>query len=128
MNNLVYAIEAIDGLLVVLATGVFNAHEFFALWDALAMKSAETGIARAVVDIRGVLPPRSEFDRFSVGAYAAQLFGHRAKIALLSPAEHENGLIENAAVNRGGILRVFGNSEEAHAWLAEEDGPEFPSP
>ena len=123
MDNLTYAIQAVDACLIVLARGVFSREGFIALWDAVAIKCAETGLVRAFIDIRDVFPPRSDFDRFDVGTYAAQLFGHRVRVAMLSNRPHDDVLIENAAVNRGGIMRVFENTEEAHAWLAEQDRP-----
>lgn len=102
------------------AQGPFDVAGFRQLIDAAGQDCAAGGFSRLLLDITGVAPPKSEIDRYTVGAYAAERLGHRVRVAVLWQDEHINRFGENTAVNRGAVHRVFSDRAEALAWLRDD--------
>ncbi|HUI88394.1 MAG TPA: hypothetical protein VLX61_06680 [Anaerolineales bacterium] len=75
------------------------------------------GLTKMLADVRRLDYPISAADRFEIGVEIANTFGAKIQFAILAPAAMINGLVENAAVNRGGNVRAFSNMEEAKEWL-----------
>lgn len=100
--------------------GPFDVAGFRRLIDRVDQDCAAGGFSRLLLDITGVAPPKSEIDRYLVGAYAAERLAHRVRVAVLWQDEHINRFGENTAVNRGAVHRVFSDRAEALAWLRSE--------
>jgi|SRR5688572_4969848 hypothetical protein len=76
--------------------------------------SKETGIHRALVDVRNQTASGPPLDLFE--------FGHNlptgAAFAVLSgPHRGDHEFVETVALNRGKNVRLFGSEEEAIEWL-----------
>lgn len=112
-----YELTRAADMLTATARGPFDLIGFRRLVDAVSEACPGPGTTVVLLDITGIERPRSDFDRFLVGSYAAEKIGHRARIAILWHAAYINWLGENAAVNRGGVHRVFDDRDEAIAWL-----------
>lgn len=121
MSELSYVVQAAGDRLHVNVRGDFNPDALFRMVDEIESRCSEAGLSRAFVDFREVGPPKSEFHRFAVGSYVAQRMQYRVRVAILWRKEYVTGLLENSALNRGGLLRVFETEAEADAWLAGHD-------
>ncbi len=78
------------------------------------------GLTRILIDAHRVEPPRSGLHRFQMGELIAELFGARYRLAVLSPARVINKFAENTAVNRGAIILVTDDENEALGWLLRD--------
>lgn len=58
-------------------------------------------------------------DRFELGEYAAKIWGHQLKVAIVNKPSNITGFFENVAVNRGADIRVLPTLAQAEAWLKE---------
>ena len=112
-----YELARTADMLTATAKGPFDVAGFRMMLDAISEECRGPGTTPVLLDISAVERPRSDFDRFLAGSYAAEKIGHRGRIAVLWRSENINWLGENAAVNRGGIARVFADRDEAVAWL-----------
>ncbi len=112
-----YELARSADMLTVTAKGPFDVAGFRMMLDAISEECRAPGTTPVLLDISAVERPRSDFDRFLAGSYAAEKIGHRGRIAVLWRSENINWLGENAAVNRGGIARVFADRDAALAWL-----------
>ena len=90
------------------------------LIDIVASESKKRGCGLFLVDMLKTGPPATEMDRFYLGKYAASKFRQGPKVAFVYPQELINKFFENTAVNRGAIMLVVGNREEALTWLLED--------
>jgi hypothetical protein len=78
--------------------------------------SEENNRTRILVDAWD-LPDISDMEKFYIGEQGAKMFGHKIKIAMLRKPKHINKFTENVAVNRGGLLYIVSNEQEAIDWL-----------
>ena len=78
--------------------------------------SEENNRTRILVDVWD-FPDIPDMEKFYIGELGAKMFGSRIKFAMLRKPEHINKFTENVAVNRGGILYIVSDEQEAIRWL-----------
>lgn len=78
--------------------------------------SEENNRTRILVDAWD-FPDIPDMEKFYLGELGAKMFGGGIKFAMLRKPEHINKFTENVAVNRGGILYIVSNEQEAIRWL-----------
>ena len=84
---------------------------------------SESGCSRFLFDMREATIIGSTLDIFCTGTNPVeQKFEHDFRIALVySGNMHDHNFMENVVVNRGYVLRVFPDIEEATSWLSGDD-------
>jgi hypothetical protein len=97
----------------------FAQHATVADWEqaqaAFVRLSNETGIRRALVDIRGQEGSGPALDLFQFGS---NIPAGMAFAVLSGPARYDHAFVETVAINRGKNVRLFfGPEEEAIEWL-----------
>ncbi len=88
--------------------------------DAIAAAATQDKCPRLLLDARGQNPVPTTMDRFGVAKHIACLSWSRAlKIAIVEPKEQQDSgrFTETVARNRGALLRVFTDYDEAVDWL-----------
>ncbi len=111
-------IEDMGDFLLVKVTGTYSGVPF-----------ADTAIAaitdqcralqrwRVLIDLRDMHGSVPNIDRFLLGKHAANAWGRRIKVAVITHPERMTRFFENVAVNQGGNVRTFTDRNEAQAWL-----------
>lgn len=110
-----------DGYLEVVCSGTWELSELKALVRQIKIVCTDAELGACLVDMLGVEPPQSSFERFQAGTFVADTLGSSVRLAVCFPPEHITKFAENAAVNRGAVMGVFGEKEEALAWLSALD-------
>ena len=86
--------------------------------DAIRDEAIQRSQTRILLDVCGLVPPRSRMMLFFAGEYIAKVLGHPFKLAALATRElYEDGFAETVAVNRGASILTFFEKEEALEWL-----------
>jgi hypothetical protein len=87
--------------------------------EALARLAQETGIRRALIDVRR--QASSVRQTPSLYTFAAELPADMAFAVLTTPSRDDHAFVETVAQNRGKKVRLFfGPEEEAIEWLARQ--------
>ena len=107
--------------------GHFSVHDAWAAVDAGAVLCVEHDVWNALSDMSGVThtPPPSEVVRFA-DELSRRGLPRRYRQAVVRPTDAIAAtwidLYATAAVNRGLVVRVFRDRDEAIAWLEGEPG------
>ena len=104
--------------LYVKVSGAFEVHEArHALGDVLRECQAR-GLARILIDARGLTTPVSVADRYDLATRLADYGTGRLRTAIVvSPDNLFTKTLEDTATNRGAALRTTDSLEEAVAFL-----------
>ena len=76
--------------------------------------SEETGMRRALVDVRGQMTAGPQLDLFEFGS---NIPSDMAFAVLSDPHHGDHEFVETVALNRGKYVRLFGSEEQAIEWL-----------
>jgi len=110
--------------LIIYARGEWLINDVRREMKAAREEADRRGQKRLLLDMRELLPPRTEMIRFESAELLAKLFGPPFKVAALGRAENITGFGETVAVNRGAHFAVFSDEEAAHDWLIQKSGRE----
>ena len=106
-----------DGYCFVRISGEWNTDKLKEFIDGSIRHAEEYGWNSILIDGYELETPKTDFQRFLIGKYAAEAYGSRFRVALYFQPERITKFAENAAVNRGADFRVWGSKEEALQWL-----------
>lgn len=112
-----------DGLLVVRLGGEFPMEMLSKeenLFEPLIAACAAHECKRALVDARGLAIKLDTLGLLRAAEDAAKLPGLNIRVALVARTEMVDPFFETAAFNRGGLVRVFLDPDEAKSWLSEQ--------
>ncbi|HSI54764.1 MAG: STAS/SEC14 domain-containing protein [Ramlibacter sp.] len=87
------------------------------VFDALSDESMRMNSRRLLVDLRRVDEKFDMADHLIVSAAAATNLAHLEKVATLVAMGRKKGTTEEAARQRGVVLRTFTSETEAVSWL-----------
>lgn len=113
--------EKREKYLLLTIKGQFDLIEFLALPQKVFTECEKENIFRVIVNglfVEGT--NLATMDRFSLGEKIADVFGNRAKIAIIWPERHNNKFAETVAVNRGANLQVFAAFDAAENWIVSD--------
>ena len=90
--------------------------------DEMINAAKENNRAKILLDLRKLSGQMSMADRFQVVDYGTKSLGTIAKIAFVAREEvvMPGKLIETVAFNRGMVLKIFFNPDDAKQWLLEK--------
>jgi hypothetical protein len=111
-----YSFDARSDCLLVKVGGTFEVNAAKALVDAIAVQCRQSDHRCVLVDAMEVDGEPSAIDRYAVGVRVAEML-RMVKTAVVYPEQRINKLAENVAVNRGALLLVTGDRDEALRWL-----------
>ncbi len=114
----VLEIEKKDNILFIKATGTYNRVEFRSFPELMldiCNKECITKIIFDAIELKGT--DISQIDRFIMGKEIARYLGFKIKLAVVWPEKDINKFTETVVINRGGLIRVFGDIENAENWL-----------
>jgi hypothetical protein len=94
------------------------------LVDLVNQSCRQLHYERVLLDTTAVPGEPEYFDRYQIGVYIAQVMPGRPRVAVLARPEGINKFGEDTAVNRGAVLLVTGDRNEAITWLLEGAPPE----
>ena len=81
--------------------------------------AAETGVYDYLFDLRESEEGFSTMDKYNLGIYIAQHFGHDFRLSVLIRKEHITGFLENVALNRGAAnFMIADDPEKSGKWPA----------
>ena len=86
----------------------------------LAERCQEEHLEKVLIDASRLEGPISIWDRYQIGREYIKVIGPKINIALVTPRELINSVLENVIVNRTGTLKVFHQMAPALAWLEAE--------
>jgi hypothetical protein len=92
--------------------------------DLVNQRCRQLHYERVLLDMTAVPGEPAYFDRFEIGVYIAQVMPGRPHVAVLARPDGINKFGEDTAVNRGAVLLVTGDRNEAITWLLEGAPPE----
>lgn len=108
------------GYLLIKVTGDYSLTSYMGLIDRVAVASEEAGQTNVLVDITDVAGNPPGVDRLDLGKYAAKVWEHRIRVAVVARAEVIDKFFENVAVNRAVRVVVVPDVRMAQAWLLRE--------
>ena len=88
--------------------------------DLIVRACQERGYNRVLVDTRAIPGMLAEFDRYRIGVHIARKMPGRPRVAVLDLKERINKFGENVAYNRGAVILVTHDREEAESWVIEK--------
>jgi hypothetical protein len=101
--------------------GDYTLDGFKRVIDEIRVETERRGCERVLVDTTAmVLQDLPFLDRYEMGRYAAEIWGHRIKGAVIVRADLLTGFVETVAVNRGARVGVFVDEGQALAWLLSD--------
>ena len=113
------AIEVIDQILRVSASGIFNLNNAKLFFQEILKRAHEEELNRILIDTRGITSDVTTVERFEIAVHMAEQQAFPMKIAFVA-TEKMVGLepfMETAAVNRGVNTKVHTDIQEALDWL-----------
>ena len=108
--------KVFDDYLKIHLSGEYLHSEINEILMTIKKLSEENNRSRIFVDAWD-FPDIPDMKKFYIGELGAKMFGSTIKIAMLRKSEHINKFTENVAVNRGGILYIVSDEQEAIRWL-----------
>jgi hypothetical protein len=131
MTSFTFTCKQKTRYLIVEATGPWNPTVRYwspdrvkELIDLVNQRCRQLHYERVLLDMTAV-PGEPEYShRFEIGVYIAQVMPGRPRVAVLARPEGINKFGEDTAVNRGAVLLVTGDRNEAITWLLEGAPPE----
>lgn len=115
-----YQIQVQGSLLVVVAKGADESFEQATTYSAAVIEAAISSQCKKILcDERQLDYQLSTFEIFNLAEYASQYAKHVVKIAIVCNSKHLNDgkFYETVSRNRGMIIRVTSDFEEAKRWL-----------
>lgn len=115
-----YNIQVQGLVLIVIAKGTDETFEQAATYSAAVIEAAISSRCKKILcDERQLDYHLSTFETFNLAEYAAQYAKHVVKIAIVCNSKHLNDgkFYETVSRNRGMIIRVTSDFEEAKLWL-----------
>jgi hypothetical protein len=112
----------VDGdILQVSITGDLSLVEAAAAQSNTARIANERGVRKVLVDLRGTSPSLSTVEYFEFASSFVELFPRETRHGVVFdpetyPAEDAH-FLETVARNRGAVLRMFSDLDEARDWL-----------
>ncbi len=108
-------------LQVEVRSGGWTLMEIFKMISLVRIQTLLHNQNKVLVDISVIPPVKRDFDRYLAGERVAKIFAStKIKIAVIARREAINGFFENAAVNRGALVKVFSSKEAAVQWLSPQ--------
>jgi hypothetical protein len=111
--------KVFDDYLKIHLSGEYLHSEINQILMTIKKLSEENNRTRILVDAWD-LPDMPDMEKFGIGKLGAEMFGPKIKVAMLRKPEHINKFTENVAVNRGGILYIVSDEQEAIRWLLSQ--------
>jgi hypothetical protein len=108
------------GYLIVEVKGQWEEEDAKQTIEAIHDEAGRRGQTRILLDLLGLMSPRSDLTRYFTGEHVAKHWGYPLRVAALSTREIYTGFAETVAVNRGASIRVFFEKEQALEWLLNE--------
>ena len=103
----------------VVVTGLPSIGQLLSLIHLLGVESETWEQDRVLVDLRAVETDFSREEQFRIGEEAGISLSHMDRIASVVPASRITRVSEKAARRNGVNVCVFGDEQEALAWLLE---------
>jgi hypothetical protein len=107
-----------DGHLIVRVAGEGTPDSVKLAIKDIAHAAQQRGFTRVLVDARNLSAPKTGFYRFLAGEEIARVW-RDLKAAILYPEELIDKFTENTAVNRGAVVIVLSDLDEALRWLMD---------
>jgi len=108
--------EESDGHLIVRVSGEWIPDSVKLGIKDVAHAAQQRGFTRVLVDAQNLSAPQTGFYRFLAGEEAARRW-RGLKVAILYPEELINKFAEDTAVNRGAVVMVLSDLDDALRWL-----------
>jgi hypothetical protein len=117
--TLEYQIEPRETFLQVDVWGTFDTDRAKELFPELIKASREHGISKSLIDCSRMSGKIPVSDRFEFASFMAQLITQPLRIAVVASKRHvlRDKFMETVARNRGVLLKVATEREEATQWL-----------
>jgi hypothetical protein len=116
-----YSIEKRESYMYMKVYGRYDYDRFVSLMNIANEECINEKVSRIIVDALTVEHANiSTMDRFKLGEKVAGIVGSRIKVAVIWPPEYINRFTATVALNRGGVMQIFGNIDEAKKWLLSE--------
>jgi len=110
-------VELRDGYVAVHISGPYNRASMERMYLRAAEEGRNYGCKRVLIDIRDLLTPIPNWDRYQLGKIVATAWPRDMRFALIAPSQNINKFFETVAVNRGVQLRTVSTEREALQWL-----------
>ncbi len=110
-------VELRDGYVAVHVSGQYSLGSMEQMYLRAADEGRNFGCKRVLIDIRDMMPPVPNWDRYQLGRVVAAAWPRDMRFALIAPQRNINKFFETVAVNRGVQLRVVDSEREALQWL-----------
>jgi hypothetical protein len=108
--------EIFDDYLKINLSGERPFQEIEEILTTIKKLSEEHNCMRILVDAID-LPDVTDMEKYYIGSMGAAMYRGRIKVAMLRKQEHINKFTENVAVNRGGLLYIASDEQDAINWL-----------
>jgi hypothetical protein len=111
-----YSFHKESGFLLAKMAGDWDLEQLKQFASELHANVKDWGYRSILIDAQQTTTYPKNRDRFLYGEYVATLF-RGYKIALTIKKEYISSLFENVAFNRGVIISIFDNAQDAMRWL-----------
>ena len=85
--------------------------------DTAREQAVASDVRRILLDLRQLSAPDSDFSRYMLGKYAAEVLGSLYRVAGIGRPDNITNYAEKVARNRGMLLRPFTDEAAAIEWL-----------
>lgn len=110
------SVEVFDDYLKIRLSGDNPFSELEEILTTIKELSEEHNRTRILVDAVD-LPDVTDMEKYYIGTLGAEMYRGKIKVAMLRKQDHINKFTENVAVNRGGLLHIVSDEQEALRWL-----------
>jgi D-ribose pyranose/furanose isomerase RbsD len=102
-------------------SGEYDFEDFKTYIKIIHAKCETEGIFKILMDILAVKGiDVSTLERYFLGVEVAERLSNRIKLAVVWHQEYTNYITQIVAVNRGGNISVFANTDAALNWLSND--------
>lgn len=115
--ELEFSWKSTPDLLEVTANGRFVMAELLALCDMILARCKEGRHTCVLIDLRRMSGRITTMQRHQLGMSVAEKLGNKIRVAALYRRDEIDGMTSLSARNRGGVLGVFPEREEAIEWF-----------
>lgn len=120
-----YSFENKTDYLLMTVSGNYDYWNFVEFPKHILQMCESENVYRVLINGLNVNPEELPvIERFFMAEQAAEILRNRVKLAIVWHKDYIDGFMETVAINRAGLLRIFGNAEAAKIWLL--DNSELP--
>lgn len=106
-----------EGIIEVVSSGVITRQDMESTRDKLQRILGEKGISRVLIDTARLRSLPSTMDLFEVWETYSRDFKTALLVTASNPINKDIAFAETVGVNRGQIVKMFWDEEEARRWL-----------